>query len=104
MNKAISWKTDEHFTDGKEYECSCTYNNMIEVLDNNGKLIQVGLEDPDFTFMLNVRTCDGCGHYGDFYKPECRECRISGQGDKNNYSDKSEKLIDKNSLICGVVM
>lgn len=95
MNKVISWKTDEHFTDGKEYECSYIYNNMVDVLGNDGKLIHVGIEDTDFTFLFNVRTCDGCNHYGDFYKPECRECRISGKGIRNNYVKKKFKVGDK---------
>lgn len=102
MNKAIAWKTDEHFTDGKEYECSCTYNNMIEIVDDSGELIQVGLDDPGFTIMLNVRTCDGCSIYGDFYKPECGECRISGKGKDNNYSDESSTSSEKDCLTCGI--
>lgn len=79
------------------YECSCTYGNMIEVMDDKGKLIEVGLDDQDFTFTLNVRICDDCIHYGDFYKPECRECRISGKGNQNNHMKKKFKVGDGNS-------
>jgi hypothetical protein len=86
MNKALCWKTDIHFTEGKEYNCTDTYGSMIAVLDNHNEPIKVGLDDPDFTFMLNVRTCDGCIFKKDMYLPECRECRISGKGNINNYS------------------
>lgn len=52
-NRAIAWKTDEHFTAFKRYECSNTYQNMIDIMDNNGEMIKVELEDKDFTFILN---------------------------------------------------
>jgi hypothetical protein len=52
-NKAISWKSDEHFTKCKLYDCSNVYNNMIDIMDNEGKMIKVDLEDKDFTFILN---------------------------------------------------
>jgi len=31
-NKAISWKSDEHFTKCKLYGCSNVYNNMIDIM------------------------------------------------------------------------
>lgn len=31
-NKAISWKSDEHFTKCKLYDCSNVYNNMIDIM------------------------------------------------------------------------
>lgn len=52
-NRAIVWKTDEHFTAYKTYECSNVYQNMIDVMDNHGKMIKVDLADKDFTFILN---------------------------------------------------
>lgn len=52
-NKAIAWKSDDHFTAYKTYECSNTYQNMIDVMDNNGEMIATELEDKDFTFILN---------------------------------------------------
>lgn len=85
MNKALSWKTDEHFTEGKRYDCGTLDGNMIEVFDENNEKILVGIDDEDFTFMFNIRTCDGCSRYGDFYKPECRDCLVIGNGSQNNY-------------------
>lgn len=52
-NRAISWKTDENFTAYETYECSNTYQNMIDIMDDNGEIIKVELEDKDFTFILN---------------------------------------------------
>lgn len=52
-NKAIAWKTDDHFTAYKTYECSNTYQNVIDIMDDNGAMIKVELEDNDFTFILN---------------------------------------------------
>ena len=38
-NKAICRKTDEHFTEGKEYECTSAYakyeSAVVDILDNN---------------------------------------------------------------------
>ncbi len=36
-NKAISWKSDKHFTKCKMYDCSNIYNNMIDIVDDEGK-------------------------------------------------------------------
>lgn len=49
---AISWKSDECFTCGKRYKCTVCYENCIKVLDDNGQIVRVGLDDPDFTFIL----------------------------------------------------
>ena len=52
-NKAIAWKTDDHFTAYKTYECSNTYQNAIDIMDDHGEMIKVELEDKDFTLILN---------------------------------------------------
>lgn len=52
-NKAIAWKTDEHFTNGKIYICGTLDGNMIQVFDNNNEPVWVGIDDTDFTFILN---------------------------------------------------
>ena len=52
-NEAIAWKTDEHFTNGKRYTCGALDGNMMEVFDNNNEPIWVGIDDTDFTFILN---------------------------------------------------
>lgn len=93
MNKVLAWKTNEYFTEGKEYECTNAFGRFstdaaVEVVCDNGNMIMVDINDSDFTFMFNVRTCDGCIYNGDFYKPECRECRIIGKGNFNNYTMK----------------
>ncbi|WP_373261896.1 hypothetical protein [Hungatella hathewayi] len=54
-NQAIAWKSDAHFTEGKRYECTNTYNNMIDILDDHGKSVAIDLEDRDFTFILYPR-------------------------------------------------
>lgn len=56
-NKAISRKTDEHFTNGKEYECTCAYvkfeSAVVDILDNNNELVTVEINDKDFQFVFN---------------------------------------------------
>lgn len=56
-NKAVAWRTDEHFTNGKEYECTNAFARMetacVEVLDNEGKPIIVDINDSDFDFVFN---------------------------------------------------
>ena len=56
-NKAISKKTDEHFTAGKTYECNCTFvryeSAMVQILDNNNELVSVEINDKDFQFIFN---------------------------------------------------
>lgn len=52
-NRAMAWKTGEHFTAYKIYECSNVYQNMIDVMDDSGEMIAVDLADKDFTFILN---------------------------------------------------
>lgn len=52
-NKAISWKSDEHFTKCKVYDCSNVYGNMIDIMDDDEKMVKVDLGDRDFTFILN---------------------------------------------------
>ena len=47
-NKAICRKTDEHFTEGKEYECT-----VVDILDNNKELITCEINDKDFQFVFN---------------------------------------------------
>lgn len=57
MNKAICWKDDEHFTKGKEYNCTDVYvkfeTAMVDVVDNSGELIAVDINDKDFNFVFN---------------------------------------------------
>lgn len=56
MNKAICWKTDEHFTKGNEYRCLNAYAKfetaMVDVIDNNGIPIAVDINDSDFVFIF----------------------------------------------------
>lgn len=56
-NKAICRKTDEHFTEGKEYECTSAYvrygSAVVYILDNNKELITVEINDEDFQFIFN---------------------------------------------------
>lgn len=56
-NKAICRKTDEHFTKGKEYECTAAYvkyeSAVVDILDNNKELISVEINDADFQFIFN---------------------------------------------------
>lgn len=54
MNFAIARKTDEHFVAGKRYECTNTYDNFIDVLSEDQKLIKIDLSDADFLFVLNI--------------------------------------------------
>ena len=53
-NKAICRKTDDHFTEGKEYECTSAYASaVVDILDNNKELITVEINDKDFQFIFN---------------------------------------------------
>ena len=57
-NKAICRKTDEHFTEGKEYECTAAYaryeSAVVDILDNNKELITVEINDADFQFIFKI--------------------------------------------------
>ena len=56
-NKAICRKSDEHFTEGKEYECTGAYSRyesaVVDILDDNKELITVEINDKDFQFIFN---------------------------------------------------
>ena len=56
-NKAICRITDEHFTEGKEYECTAAYvryeSAVVDILDNKKELISVEINDADFQFIFN---------------------------------------------------
>lgn len=56
-NKAICRKADEHFTEGKEYECIAAYTKyesaVVDVLDNSKELIAVETNDKNFQFVIN---------------------------------------------------
>ena len=61
MNKAISWKKDEHFSGkGKEYSCTNAYAKyetaMVGVTDDNGEIIEVYINDNDFDFVFDNNT------------------------------------------------
>ena len=53
-NKAICRKTDEHFTEGKEYECTAAYaryeSAVVDILVNN--IVQITVEINDAVFQL----------------------------------------------------
>lgn len=83
MNKAVSWKKDKHFSgEGKEYICTDAYAKyetaMVGVIDDNGKVIEVDINDNDFDFVFdnNIRksetdkvaenNCKLCGTKYDF--------------------------------------
>ncbi len=58
MNKAISWKKDEHFSGkGKYYNCTDAYvkyeTAMVGVTDDNGEVIEVDINDNDFDFVFD---------------------------------------------------
>ena len=56
-NKAICRKTDEHFTKGKEYECTSSYakyeSAVVDIIDNNEEFVTVEINDKDFQFIFN---------------------------------------------------
>lgn len=54
-NQVIAWNSDEHFTEGKRYECTNPNHNMVDVIDDHGKTVTIELEDKDFTFILCPR-------------------------------------------------
>lgn len=81
MNKAISWKKDEHFSGGgKEYSCTDAFakyeSAMDGVTDDNGEVIEVDINDSDFDFIFDNNSkknvaennCKLCGSGFDFRK------------------------------------
>lgn len=56
-NKALCRKSDEHFTSGKEYECTPAYaryeSAVVDILDNNKEFVTVEINDKDFQFIFN---------------------------------------------------
>lgn len=57
MNVAISRKTDENLATAAKYEIINLTDNIVTI-DVNGKLIQCGLDDPDFLFLFGVQKND----------------------------------------------
>ena len=91
MNKAISWKKDEHFSgEGKEYSCTNAYvkyeSAMVGVTDDNGEVVEVDMNDSDFDFIFDNNTrknetdkvaknnCRLCGTKYDFRMVQITKC------------------------------
>lgn len=80
MNKAISWKNDEHFSgEGKEYSCTDAYAKyetaMVGVTDDNGEVIEVDINDNDFDFIFDNNT-----RKNEKEKVAENNCRLCGSG------------------------
>lgn len=56
-NRAICRKTDEHFTEGKEYECTVAYTRcesaVVQILDDKNELVTVEINDDFFSLEVN---------------------------------------------------
>ena len=56
-NRAICRKSDEHFSKGKEYECTGAYakyeSAVVDVLDDNKEFITIEINDKNFQFIFN---------------------------------------------------
>lgn len=56
-NRAICRKTDEHFTEGKEYEYTAAYTRcesaVVQILDDKNELVTVEINDKEFQFIFN---------------------------------------------------
>ena len=56
-NKAICRKSDEHFTERKEYECTGAYSRcgsaVVDVLDDKNEFVTMDINDRDFQFIFN---------------------------------------------------
>lgn len=56
-NKAICRETDDHFTEGNEYECTQVYakyeSTVVNILDNNKELVTVEINNKNFQFIFN---------------------------------------------------
>ena len=56
INHALSHIDEaDCFTKGKVYTCSQIENDFIKIISDSGKIIQVNINDPDFTFKINPR-------------------------------------------------
>ena len=40
---------------GKVYKCSHVENDHVRIIGENGKEIQININDPDFSFKINPR-------------------------------------------------
>ncbi|MCI8779526.1 MAG: hypothetical protein HFH70_02455 [Lachnospiraceae bacterium] len=56
INHALSHIDEpDCFTKGKVYTCSQIENDFTKIISDSGKVIQVNINDPDFTFKINPR-------------------------------------------------
>ena len=56
INHALSHIDEaDCFTKGKVYTCSQIENDFTKIISDTGKVIQVNINDPDFTFKINPR-------------------------------------------------
>ncbi len=56
INHALSHINEaDCFTKGKVYTCSQIENDFTKIISDSGKIIQVNINDPDFTFKINPR-------------------------------------------------
>lgn len=55
-NEAISRISDSSFTLGKAYQASQIFSNgTINLVDNEGQIVTVDIDDKDFLFNLNIK-------------------------------------------------
>lgn len=58
INLALSFVDGDGYFKGKVYKCSHVENDHIRILGENGKEIQVNINDPDFSFKINPRKAE----------------------------------------------
>ena len=55
INLALSFVDGDGYFKGKVYKCIHVENDYVRILGENGKEIQVNINDPDFSFKINPR-------------------------------------------------
>ena len=55
VNLALSFVDGDGYIKGKVYKCSHVENDHVRIIGENGKEIQININDPDFSFKINPR-------------------------------------------------
>lgn len=62
INQALSHIDEpDCFTKGKVYTCSQVENDFTKIISDSGKVVQVNINDSDFTFKINPRKTEKHG-------------------------------------------
>lgn len=100
MNKVICYKTNDHFTKGKEYNCTDAYakfeNVMVDVVDDQGNITSLDINNLDFDFIfkhINKNIIDGVFEKKDKIISNAQMFqKINGNRSEDEFSKEYNKL------------